>query len=169
MIAKTFGREKVSASDDYGTPGHVFPKVYYHHESMRHFMCSFHHSQTCRWLSDKLSHMIIIMFVDNFPDHYFRQHSKFGSHEWFLVKHSSQLTGYWFYFWFEIELVLTCFINAMPSFGFFMLFQKVPICFVPECILQSSTADLWHSLQMFFRPIKAWLICFSHDIIRNID
>ena len=32
-VCKNIHREKVSASDDYVTLGHVFPKVYYHHEN----------------------------------------------------------------------------------------------------------------------------------------
>ena len=34
-VCKNIHREKVSASDDYVTLGHVFPKVYYHHENER--------------------------------------------------------------------------------------------------------------------------------------
>ena len=38
-VCKNIHREKVSASDDYVTLGHVFPKVYYHHESSQNMYC----------------------------------------------------------------------------------------------------------------------------------
>ena len=44
-VCKNIHREKVSASDDYVTLGHVFPKVYYHHENERESLLSgFRHS-----------------------------------------------------------------------------------------------------------------------------
>ena len=44
-VCKNIHREKVSASDDYVTLGHVFPKVYYHHENENESLLSgFRHS-----------------------------------------------------------------------------------------------------------------------------